>query len=200
LAAAARLFAKQPFERITMAGLARTCGLAKGTLYLYFKTKEELFLAVTLVEVDGWLDELGRTLDAGADAAGLVRAIGKTLAPRRELLQLLAILHSVLERNVGVDALRAFKRAMLAQMQGSGEKIERALGFLPAGEGARLLLRVYAVILGLYQVAEPGPAVNRALVAPDLAALRLDFFHELSEVLSALLSGLRFHAKGGDPK
>ena len=46
LGATAALFLETPYDRVTMAEVARRCGLAKGTLYLYFRTKEELFLAL----------------------------------------------------------------------------------------------------------------------------------------------------------
>jgi DNA-binding transcriptional regulator YbjK len=43
LAAAALLFDARGPREITIAEVARSAGLAKGTVYLYFATKEELF-------------------------------------------------------------------------------------------------------------------------------------------------------------
>jgi TetR/AcrR family transcriptional regulator, repressor for uid operon len=39
-------FAKNGFDRTRMEDIATTAGLAKGTLYLYFKNKEDLFYAI----------------------------------------------------------------------------------------------------------------------------------------------------------
>ena len=47
-----------------MEEVAKTCGLAKGTLYLYFTTKEELFLGVCMIDLGDWLDELDEVLSA----------------------------------------------------------------------------------------------------------------------------------------
>jgi len=44
--------------------VARRAGVSKGLLYVYFKTKEELFKAVIRSVVTPRLDELTRTLDA----------------------------------------------------------------------------------------------------------------------------------------
>ena len=41
-----QLFQQSSYQAITMAEVAERAGIAKGTVYLYFKTKEELFLAV----------------------------------------------------------------------------------------------------------------------------------------------------------
>jgi AcrR family transcriptional regulator len=44
LDAARRIFAKKGFADATMDEIAATCGLAKGTLYLYFKSKRDVYL------------------------------------------------------------------------------------------------------------------------------------------------------------
>src|SRR5271163_5169155 len=42
--AARKLFAKKGFADATMDEIAAACGLAKGTLYLYFKSKRDVYL------------------------------------------------------------------------------------------------------------------------------------------------------------
>ncbi len=54
--AAAKQFARSGFDAASMDDIAREAGVAKGTTYLYFRGKRDLFLAV--------LDELRRRLDA----------------------------------------------------------------------------------------------------------------------------------------
>jgi AcrR family transcriptional regulator len=46
LTAAARLFASHRFHEVRMEDIACSAGLGKGTLYRYFKDKEELYLAL----------------------------------------------------------------------------------------------------------------------------------------------------------
>ncbi len=43
LQAARQVFARKGFEPATLEAVAREAGLAKGTLYLYFKNKEDLY-------------------------------------------------------------------------------------------------------------------------------------------------------------
>jgi AcrR family transcriptional regulator len=55
LTAATEVFAAKGFDDTLMEEIARAAGLAKGTLYLYFKSKDEIYQAVvrqTLDEVD----------------------------------------------------------------------------------------------------------------------------------------------------
>ena len=44
------------FDAFTMNSLATTTGLAKGTLYLYFSSREELVLALYIHLNDDWVD------------------------------------------------------------------------------------------------------------------------------------------------
>ena len=46
LEAAAKLFASQPFHKVLLSGVAEEAAVGKGTLYIYFKNKEDLFLSV----------------------------------------------------------------------------------------------------------------------------------------------------------
>ena len=63
-AAALGAFAENGFTATKVEDVARRAGVSKGLLYVYFKTKEELFKAVIRSVVTPRLDELTRTLDA----------------------------------------------------------------------------------------------------------------------------------------
>ena len=46
LATAAKLFAAHPFHKVLLSDVAESAGVGKGTLYIYFKNKEDLYLSV----------------------------------------------------------------------------------------------------------------------------------------------------------
>jgi AcrR family transcriptional regulator len=64
LACAARVFAARGFPGTDMQAVADAAGVAKGTVYLYFASKEELFLAA----VDQGMKQLKAFVDAAAEA------------------------------------------------------------------------------------------------------------------------------------
>ena len=64
LSAAVELLAHERYEQLTMASVARAAGLAKGTPYLYWRTKEELFLAALQEEYGAYLIGLARAIRA----------------------------------------------------------------------------------------------------------------------------------------
>lgn len=195
LEAARRLYERSGFAEVAIAGVAAEAGLAKGTVYLYFATKEELFLALLEEELWGWFDEVDLRLDrlkpadAQAGSRKVTGALLETLTPRTLLLKLLTVLHALLEQNIAEASAFRFKAGVLERVVGTGARLERLLP-LPRGEGAQAILTLYALVVGLQQMANPAPAVARVLADPRLAPMRVDFAATLGRAARALLVGL----------
>ncbi|MBW4083200.1 TetR family transcriptional regulator [Paenibacillus sp. S150] len=64
LDAAYELFGSGGFYETKMSEVAERAGIAKGTVYLYFKNKEDLFMAVTRRDCEGFLQQLEVKLQA----------------------------------------------------------------------------------------------------------------------------------------
>ena len=192
LEVAATMLGRREFNSITMAEVARRCGLAKGTLYLYFATKEELFLAALERELAAWFDALGEQLarTGATDPETFGRAVARSLRERDTLTDLLTILHSVLERNIEPAAALAFKRILRDKLVGGGAVLQGVLPQLPPGSGVRLLVRVHALVVGLRQMADPSGSVAEVLRRDELAVLRIDFEAELAASVAALIRGM----------
>ena len=79
LDAAARVFAREPYEQASMDHIAQEAGVGKPTLYRYFPSKEALFAAVfaeTLAEIETQLVAvLRREGDVESRLSGLIAAI-----------------------------------------------------------------------------------------------------------------------------
>ena len=56
LEAAEKFFLEVGYEAFSMSHLAKNIGLAKGTLYLYFETREEIFLTLYEQSLVRWSD------------------------------------------------------------------------------------------------------------------------------------------------
>ena len=198
LTVASRLLARQQYQRITMAEVARRCNLAKGTLYLYFRSKEELFLAALEDELALWLDSVTEVLDElppGGDAPQrFATAVTRSLLQRDTLTVLLPLLHTVLEQNIDEETAISFKRMLLTKMGEGALGVEQAIPGLPPGSGAKVLLRLHALVVGLRQMAAPAPVVAEVLTRPEMAPLYVDFESELIDTPAALIRGmLRVH-------
>jgi AcrR family transcriptional regulator len=192
LSAAAELLRHEPYEELTMASVARAAGLAKGTPYLYWRSKEELFLTALQEEYLAFLRDLVPTLRA---AEPTVEAIGSALVDellgRERLVALIGQVHVALERNAPVEAVIAFKRSLVGAGVEVAVALNERLPWLPVTDAARLLVRVHGALVALRQMADPPPQIREALDQPDLAILRVDLDADLRELVLDLLIAAR---------
>jgi AcrR family transcriptional regulator len=188
--AAEALLKRAPGGSFPVEELARRAGLAKGTVYLYFRTREEVLLAVHLSRLHRMFDAIEASL-AGerASAEGAIRATLKYLRSHPEFLPLAVGCRSMLESNVGVDAALEFKRAVGERLARIGARIESLYPRLREGDGVALLMNCYALILGLWQLADPPACLRELMRRPDMRMFRIDYQTQLAAALAALWKG-----------
>lgn len=194
LAAAARRFDQVGFEATTMAEVAAAAGVSKGATYLYFPSKESLFLRLLLIDLSDWSAEAIEKLDRtrSRSSRGVARVLAGSLAARPRLPALLTLLAPVLEARSDAESVVEFERKLLERLGPLAARLEERLPDLRPGEGIRLLLRLRALAIGLAPLALPAAGVRSALAAePRLAALVVDFERELADCLTALIDGWR---------
>ena len=192
LDAARALFAERGLAGFAMAEVAARAGLVKGTLYLYWPTREELLLSVLEELLWQWLDELDGRLDETAEPAPpkrLAAIICDSLASYEPLGRLLAVLQTVLEHNVSRPSILRFKTELAVRMATTGARLERQVP-LRAGEGVRVLLHLNALLVGLVQMADSAPLVQEVLSQPPLTALKVELPRELRHALTTYFVGL----------
>lgn len=171
--AALECFQRPTFGQLTMAEIARAAGVSKGTLYLYFESKEELFLQALLELYHDWFETFEPVPER------LVDHLVETLLERPKLLELMSMAPFVMEANAGSEAVLAFKQSL-------AQGLDRLS--LVTGLDHRRLMWVHAAIVGLHSTANP-PADVRRLIEnePALCHFNLDFGGELRALLHQIL-------------
>ena len=181
IGAAARLFALGDGDLPAVERIAAAAGVAKGTVYLYYRTRDAIFADLML---NGWsavLDDAAVIFDGDGSRAekvkGFIAGFAGYLARHPELLRLDA-LGGAVERNLSAEELSAFKRRLAERLAAAGAVVDEGLA-LPAGRGGQLLMRSYALTRGLWQTfgAEAKPAAN------NFPLFQADFTAELTETL-----------------
>lgn len=194
------LFQTASYQTLTINEVAEHARLAKGTVYLYFKTKEELFLSLQEQQLAAWFAEVNARLEAAPDdpqadpIVEVVEILCETLKQRPGLTRLLAIMHSVLEQNIDFETALHFKQIMLSHVSRTGALLEQRLPFLTTGQGAQIILRINALAIGLQHIADPAPIVQRVLDEHELQMFVIDFAREFSATLQTLLYGVQYLA------
>ena len=182
------------FEEWTVQQVARRAGVAKGTVFLYFETKEALGLAVARRLLEEWYDDIDGQLSAAEGSltpASAAQLIARSLASRGALRRTLALVGPLMEHNAGRAAVARLSGLAAGAIDHDGHALESALPFLREGEGIRLLLLIHALVVGYHSMAEPSSTVQAVLAEDSMATLRVDFRRVLAEALWMQLEGLR---------
>ena len=200
LQAANTLFGAGEGELPTAAEIASAAGLAKGTVYLYFQTKEEIFAALLLQKWGAVMNESQALLQQtkGARAAkvnAFLAALVAHLEDHPELLRLDALGYGVLEKNMSRDALLAHKTEFMMRLDKTGSVIDAAFR-VSEGRGLQLLVRTHALTRGLWQSYQHTEDTLSAGVVISQRLVTNPFSVELREALEeywrgALAMGLR---------
>jgi AcrR family transcriptional regulator len=107
---AARRFAATPFHEVKLDDIAAAAKLGKGTLYIYFKSKEDLYVSMVLDGIDGLLAELqGGSEQPGSGAWSEVENIvGALLGFGRRYPHLYTLMRAGVDiRDARLDSKRA---------------------------------------------------------------------------------------------
>ncbi len=154
--AAEALLRQSGFDAMTMQAVARTAGLAKGTSYLYFASRETLVLAVCDRLFDRWIDDFAATLPEWDNHEQLCRDFAACYARDPLFIQLAGFSTALLEPQLGVADFIAAKRAM-------ARRVKRLAGIvcarltIDAVAGQRLVWRLLTVAGGAAQMAAKSP-------------------------------------------
>jgi len=189
LDAAERLLERAPERVANMAEVADEAGLAKGTVYLYFPSKDELLLAVHERRVDEFFRALNALLAARAPVslAAIMALTREHMIERPTFLPLATRCFSVVQTDVPRDAALAFKSRMMERLGTAGAGLERHFSELPPGGGIALLRHSYALIVGLWQMSANADELEAG--GNVCAVDRLDYPQELDRALRALWEG-----------
>ncbi|XDD51307.1 TetR/AcrR family transcriptional regulator [Leptospira sp. WS92.C1] len=191
--AAITLFNKSSFEKISMDQIAKKAGVAKGTLYLYFKTKEELFLEIHRMDYEVWFEFFQLYLKSkspGLAPAELASWITESLRENQRMVRLMSIGSALLEKNVAYESAYRLKDSVRRSVLESSSELSRVFKLKKTEDAVFFLTYLHALIMGLWHHAEPAPIVTKVLnSSPDFALFKIDFFQILESGIHSLLLG-----------
>lgn len=170
--------------------IAKRAGVAKGTLYLYFRTKEALFLALYEDRINDWYNELQTLADGGEGAVGpaaAARVVSSSLAAKPTLIRLHGLLHSALSHNIDFETTTSFRRRQIEKISVLASAFARRIDGLSGHQAIRFLIQLEVIVGGLFWSAFPPPPIAQALENEELELFRVDFEEELRKIVTALL-------------
>ena len=114
-----QLYQSLSFREITLKEIGKATSFSRPTIYNYFETKEEIFLALFEREYERWNDALQHILDDNEQLSGqeLAEKIARSLESKVQLLKLLSMNNYDMEANSRPELLISFKKAYGRSME-----------------------------------------------------------------------------------
>ena len=152
VAACAELYETMSFKEITIKEIGAATSFTRTSIYNYFETKEEIFLALLQKEYELWVEAMDAVMGERDQMtrAELAQTIARTLTDRPRLLRLLSMNLYDMEAHSRPERLVEFKVAYGASLQAVTRMLEK---YVPEMDGAarqQFLYAFFPFIYGIY--------------------------------------------------
>lgn len=106
-----KLYQTMSFKDITLKEIGKETSFSRTSIYNYFQTKEEIFLALLKREYDAWIRELCEAMESEETMTDdqIADVLARTLDNHRQLLKIMSMNHYDLEENSRMEQLVEFK-------------------------------------------------------------------------------------------
>ena len=156
VAACEQLYQTMSFKDITLKEISTVTSFSRPTIYNYFQTKEEIFLALFEREYDRWNEDLEKILssDKASSRTELAEHIAKSLESRKQLLKLLSMNNYDMEENSREELLASFKRAYGKSLKLFREILRKHISGMSDAEVEQIMYVFFPFMFGIYPYAE----------------------------------------------
>jgi AcrR family transcriptional regulator len=160
-----KLYQTMSFKEITLKEIGMEVPFSRPTIYNYFQTREEIFLALYEREYNRWNESLRELLDQTGSMSEkkLASAIANTLTERMQLLKLLAMNNYDMEANSRPELLVTFKRAYGESMNLMRKLLKKYCPAMKQSEIDHFIYTFFPFMFGIYPYTEVSEKQNAAM-------------------------------------
>jgi AcrR family transcriptional regulator len=191
LDAAQHLWATQTDRLSSMDALAQASGVAKGTLYLYFRSKEEVLLALHERDIEQFF---GRMVERAnqpepMQVEDLARLVIDSISLSPTFLPLSSVCMGLMERHIPHDIGLAFKERIYERLSNALTALQQQFPTLTHLN----MMQAYALMLGLWQLLQQSSLHQQAALTQSCCHEVINednFLQVLKDSLMTLFKGL----------
>ena len=193
IAACRRLYETMSFKDITLREIGQQTSFTRTSIYNYFETKEEIFLALFAQEYEFFTSDLDSLCEQNESMTldELSSALAHALERRPLMLKLLSMNMFDMEANSRMERLIAFKKAYGA----SKDAVDRCLKkFVPdLGEQGRqtFLYAFLPFVYGLYPYTMVTEKQKQAMAEAGISYVYMSTYNMAYDFIRTLLGGLQ---------
>ncbi|MFG1501010.1 TetR family transcriptional regulator [Halobacteriovorax sp. XZX-3] len=178
------LFISSDFELASVNQIVAKAQVAKGTYYLYYKTKEEVYLDILYDFYQKWFEHINNELINTSSIDSFLKELVKSFTKDTKFLELLSRASLILEKNITKEIIYPFKKGHQDDLLNLSKNIANHFK-RDIKETTQNLLMTYTYIIGLYQTSKL-PATLDTKELNSLSQTRLDFELEVDKFIKLI--------------
>ena len=147
-----KLYQTKSFKEITLKDIGSVTSFTRTSIYNYFQTKEEIFLALLKREYELWIADLDRIMAENVTLTkdGFADKLAHSLEERAQLLKIMSMNHYDLESSSRPERLVEFKIAYGNSLKTVMHCLEQYFPEMPIAEKQRFLYTFFPFMFGIY--------------------------------------------------
>jgi AcrR family transcriptional regulator len=191
LDAAEQLWLAHPERMASVAEVAALAGVGKGTVYLYFPSKEELLLALHSRHVEYFFQAMMAMMSKtkSVSVVQILAVVKSHMIAPPAFLPLASRCFASMEKCIPAESSAAFHHGIAQWLERAGGELSRHFKQLTPQEAVVLLMQSYGLIVGLWQLLNPALESSKHMTDAEKRILRPDYTSELSRALLDLWAG-----------
>lgn len=160
-----KLYQTMSFKDITLKEIGNVTSFSRPTIYNYFETKEEIFLALYEREYDRWNADLEAILDGNETMTReqLASAVAGSIGKREQLLKLLSMNNYDMESNSRPERLVSFKVAYGKSLRNVRALLDKFCPEMKEEEKQSFLYVFFPFMFGIYPYGEVTDKQRKAM-------------------------------------
>lgn len=185
-----KLYENNNFKDITIKSIGERTTFSRTSIYNYFQTKEEIFLALLKREYERWIDDLNEMYEQNQEMTKEMFAdkLANTVAKRKNLLKLLSMNMYDMEENSRMEELIEFKRAYGNAIKMVRKCVDKFFNKMSDSEKEEFIFLFFPLMYGIYPYAEVTEKQMQAMQASDVPFKYLSIYEITYKGILKLLS------------
>lgn len=163
--ACAQLYATRDFKDVTIREIGKVTSCTRTSIYNYFETKEEIFLALLQREYARWNERLCAVREESGRLrrTELAEVLARSLEERETMLKLLSTNLNEVEENSRLERLVEFKRVYAQSFEAVRGLLDQLSPTMGNADKSTFIKLLFPFVFGIYPYAKITPKQRAAM-------------------------------------
>ena len=185
-----RLYKENSFRDITIKSIGEQTTFSRTSIYNYFHTKEEIFLALLKREYDRWIDDLNEMYEQNNEMTREMFAdkLSHTIEKRKNMLKLVSMNMYEIEDNSRLEELIELKKSYGRAIKTVRKCVDKFLNNMKEKDKDKFIYLFFPFMYGIYPYTEATEKQMEAMKVAEVPSKLLSIYEITYNGILKLLS------------